>query len=335
MKRVIIRIVIALVVVFGSAFLLLAVSAAQVGLSMPAQLIRVMLRIVPMPGTSDPEALRELVAASRARGPALPPDAFSGLFEVLEEEIDGQRVWTAALRQSAGNPLRVLYIPGGAYINETLSLHWDIVQQLIERTGATVTMPVYPLAPEHDWQPAYVMIRAIYDRLVEEVGAENIVIAGDSAGGGITLSFAQQLRDTERPLPAALVMFSPWLDVTLSDPDQVQLDERDPILSRDSLRVSGEWWAGDLPTTDPRISPLFGSLEGLPPMGVFTGTEDLLYPDATRLAARAAEAGTPLTLFEYDYMFHVWMGVAPTMIPEASRALDEAAGFIREHTGGG
>jgi epsilon-lactone hydrolase len=304
--------------------------SSQAKISIPAQIVRLILRVAPPPMSSDADALRAQVAKSHAKGPAQPSNAFRKLFDVREEQIDGQRVWTASPRTAANNPMRILYVPGGAYVFQPQSLHWDIVKALIERTGATVVLPAYPVAPEHDWQPAYAMINTIYARLVAEVGAKRVVIAGDSAGGGITLSLAQQLRDAGRSLPAALVLFSPWLDVTLSDPTQVALDKVDRILSIASLRITGEWWSGDLPPTDPRISPLFGALAGLPPIAVFTGTDDLLYPDATRLAAKANEAGASLTLFTYPHMFHDWMGV--TVLPEAARALDEAAGFIHALT---
>jgi epsilon-lactone hydrolase len=313
-------------------FGLLAASASQAGLSIPAQIVRVvLLPLVPMPKVNDPEELQALVKENREAGPALPTDTFRTNFNVQVKEFNGQRLWTVAPHESTSQ-LHILYIPGSAYINEVLSLHWDIAEQLIERTDATLVMPFYPLAPENDYQPAYDMINAVYELIVQQAGAENVVIVGDSAGGGIALALAQQLRDQRRPLPAALVLFSPWLDVTVSDPSQPAIDQRDFILSIDTLRIGGKWWAGNLPTTDPRISPLYGSMGDLPPIAVFTGTDDLLYPDSIRLASKAEEAGVPFTLFEYRNEFHVWMGVFPQVIPEAARALDETAAFIREHT---
>ncbi len=332
MRRILVRLTIILLVVVLVSFGLLAVSAAQAGLSIPAQLVRaVLLPSVPIPTANDADGLRALVEANRTRGPALPTESFRARFTVQEEAFNGERLWTIA-PQTNSSQLHILYIPGSAYINEVLALHWDIVEQLIERTDATLLLPFYPLAPENDYQPAHEMISAIYERLVQQVGAENVVIVGDSAGGGIALSLAQQLRDQDRPLPAALVLFSPWLDATMSDPAQLVIDERDFVLSINTLRIGGEWWAGDLPTSDPRISPLYGRVDGLPPIAVFTGTDDLLYPDSIRLAAKAGTAGIPLTLFEYRNEFHVWMGVFPNMIPEAARALDEAAAFIMEQT---
>lgn len=333
MRKIIARFAIVVIIIMAAGFVLLAVSASQAGLSIPAQFIRaVMLPIVPMPMADDEEGLRALVAENRKRGPALPTEAFRARFAVQEEDFNGQQVWTVTPRENTGSQLHILYIPGSAYINEVLTLHWDIAEQLIERTGATLVMPLYPLAPENDYQPAYEMIFAVYQRLVEQIGAENVVIMGDSAGGGIALSLAQQLRDQNEPLPAALVLFSPWLDAAVSDPSQPVIDARDFILSIDTLWITGQWWAGDLPTTDPRISPLYGSVEGLPPIAVFTGTDDLLYPDSIRLASQAEAAGVPLALFEYQNEFHVWMGVMPQLVPEAARALDEATVFIREHT---
>lgn len=332
MKKYVVRTVAIVLIVIGVAFVLLTLSAWQAGLSIPAQLLRVvLLPAIPMESTSDPEVLAAMVRENRTTGPALPSEAFRAKFNVQEEDFNGERLWTVAPHESTTN-LHILYLPGGAYVNEVLSLHWDIVEQLVERTDATLVMPFYPLAPEHDWQPAFALVNAVYERMVEAVGAENVVVMGDSAGGGIALSVVQQIRDEKRTLPAAVVLFAPWPDLTFSDPSQIELKQHDLILSMDSLLIGGEWWAGDLLTSDPRVSPLFGSAKGLPPIGVFTGTEDLLYPDATRFAINAEEAGVPVTLFEYKNQFHVWMGVFPSIIPEASRALDEAAAFILEHT---
>jgi acetyl esterase/lipase len=281
----------------------------------------------------DPEALAVQVREEQKHGPTLPSAAFRSRFEVQLEQIDGQLVLTTKPMTNASNKLRILYLHGGGYVGDVAAFHWDIAEQLMDRTGATIVMPAYPLAPEHDWQPAHQMVKAEYNRLVGEVGARNLVIAGDSAGGGFALAVAQQLRDEKRPLPAALVLFSPWLDVTLSDPTQPELDKRDPFLSRHSLVLAGRWWAGDLPTTDPRISPLFGSVAGLPPLVVFTGTEDLLNPDAHRLAVKAEASGARLTLLEYPHQPHVWMATSPGTVPEAVRALEQASMFILEHAG--
>ena len=310
----------------------LGISAWRAGLSIQAQFMRVIvLPLMFRKNTYNLVKYNADIASDRMKGPSLPSQAFRDKFYVREDKQDEKRIFTVAPHGNATNSLRILYLHGGAYVLDLWPQHWTIIEGLINRTGATVVVPVYPLAPEHDWQPAFKMVGAIYEHLANEVGADNVVIAGDSAGGGITLALAEQLRDQGRPLPAALVLFSPWLDVTMSDPAQPKLDKINCILSIESLRRSGALWAGQSPTTDPRISPLFGSLVRLPPIVIFTGTEDLLNPDANRLVTKAKTAGVSLMLYEYLHEFHVWMGGYPQFIPEASRALDQAATFVQMH----
>jgi acetyl esterase/lipase len=330
--RAVVRVILALIAVGIVAVAVFAGSALIAGLSLPAQAIRLLLPLITAEEPTEPDALEAHIRASHDKGPTLPTVAFRAKFDVQDEDFDGDRLFMVRPLAETGKRLHILYLHGGSYAYDVAPAHWNIVEQLINRTGAATVMPVYPLTPEHDWQPAHAMVTAVYERLVDEVGADNVVIAGNSAGGGFTLALAQQLRDQGRPLPAALVMFSPWLDATLSDPAQIELDQRDPMLSIAALRTIGLWWAGDLPATDPRISPLFGSLDGLPPMALFAGTEDLLYPDSRRLVEKAEADSVEITYFEYRNEFHDWVGFMPTVIPEAGRALDQAAAFIEAHT---
>jgi acetyl esterase/lipase len=170
------------------------------------------------------------------------------------------------------------------------------------------------------------MLLPFYEQLVKEIGgAEHLTIMGDSAGGDLALSLAMQARDAKLPLPANLVLLSPGMDFSFTDPKQPALDRIDPILDLEGARKLGHMYAGALDVHDPVVSPLYGSLQGLPPMVVFTGTRDLVNPDAHRLQAKAKEAGVPLQLFEYPGMVHVWM-LFP--MPEASRVLGQIVGAL-------
>jgi len=138
-------------------------------------------------------------------------------------------------------------------------------------------------------------------------------------------ALAQQIRDAGEALPARLVLLSPWMDVTMTDPGQRAIEPDDPFLSIAPARMTGEWYAAGLALDDPRVSPIHGAMAGLPPMMVLTGTRDLLNADAHRLRDKAAAEGVALTFVEAPAMIHVWM-LMP--IPEARRALDRIAGFI-------
>lgn len=300
-------------------------AAKRAGISMRAWAL---FKIAPLlaPKFSGPGVLQRAIEKDRACGPAHPPKSALKRITFREEMRGADKIFHAAPKNGATSPVRLLYLHGGAYVFDLQGVQWKLVSSLISRTGAEVVAPIYPLAPEHSWREALAMVQKVYLDLVAENGANNIVIFGDSAGGGLVLSLAHALRDAALPAPAALVLFSPWLDVSVSGPDQPELARRDPALTIDFLRETGLMWAKDVATNDPRPSPLFADQTGLPPTILFTGTSDILDSDAKRLAAIA---GTNVTLREYPNMVHVWP-IAP--IPEGTRALDEAVAFIKQHT---
>ncbi|SHI41507.1 Acetyl esterase/lipase [Roseomonas rosea] len=264
------------------------------------------------------------VRAIQARGPAQPGRARERRLLITRESFGGYGVFTVAPRQGATRH-HILYLHGGAYVFDLLHVHWRVVDALVARTGATVTIPLYPLAPRYEARDTLGMVHPLFTALAARYGAENITVAGDSAGGGMALALAQIIRDAGEALPAGLVMFSPWLDVATDHPRLLEIEHRDPMLASPAARLAGQWYARDLPPDDPRVSPLYGSLAGLPPMIVFTGTRDMLNADARRLRETAEEAGANLLFREYDGLFHVWICLP---VPEARQALDEAAAFI-------
>jgi acetyl esterase/lipase len=206
--------------------------------------------------------------------------------------------------------------------------HWTIIGGLADRLLANIVVPQYPLSPEHDHRATYRLLDELYDALVNRVGADNVVISGDSAGGGLAVSFAQHLRDRGAALPAVLVLFCPWADLTVSDPAQTGLARHDRILSISRARAAGKAWAGKLLPNDPRINSLSASMAGLPPTLVLTGTHDIMNSDAHRLMTSAKASDADFTLSEYPGMFHVWMGLP---IPEGAEAIEEASMFIERH----
>jgi len=272
----------------------------------------------------DEETLRRDVARRRKVEPALPPSRLRRRFRVEEGTVAGMRVFTVAPRTDRAGPV-VLYLHGGAYVRDVMGPQWSFVERLAAQTGATIAAPRYPLAPEHSWRDAFARLMPLYERLSEHFGPGRLTLLGDSASGGLALALAQRLRDRARPLPARLVLLAPWLDVTLSDSAQGELARRDPMLDIPGLRAAGRWWAGDLDPRDPIVSPLFGDLDDLPPIALFTGTDDLVHPDARRLRDKASASGADLAYHEYPGMFHVW---PLADIPEGNEAIARMAAFI-------
>jgi monoterpene epsilon-lactone hydrolase len=290
---------------------------------MPSLLSRVVEWLLPLTGYkrafASEAALRRVVMRQRRTGPVLPSRRIRRNVAVESTTLDGSFVFTLA-PLGAKSRTHVHYLHGGAYVLNIMAAHWNMVARLVRYSGCVAVVPLYPLAPEHTWKEAFGVVIPLYENLVAQLGRENVIIAGDSAGGGMALSLAQQLRDTARPLPARLILICPGLDMTFSDPRQPALAAQDPVLDIPGLSAAGRWYAGDLSPADPKISPLFGSLAGLPPIAVFTGTHDLLNTDAHRLKAKAAQEGASLAFFEYEGMFHVWPA-AP--IREARQAIGE------------
>jgi acetyl esterase/lipase len=218
----------------------------------------------------------------------------------------------------------VVGLHGGAYVREIALPHWLSYARLVRTTGARVVVPIYPLAPRGTAGLVVPQVADLLAALVHEHGATAVGVLGDSAGGGLAMAAVQELVRRGEPTPARLVLISPWLDVTMTDPAAREVD--DPMLDPDSLEDCGRLWAGDLDTADPRVSPLFGSLEGLPPTRVYAGTRDVLYPDALRLHERAQQQGAPVTVDLRRDLVHVWAGIpvlpeTRAVQPEIVRAL--------------
>lgn len=308
-----------------TAFGVACVSASRAGISRRGWLIRD-IALPLLAWRSNPTAAnrRERIAADRARGPGMPSRRLRAQYE-FHDESGEDRILTLAPRGGPTTAIRILYLHGGAYVFDLDVLHWKPISMFVSGTGSRVVVPIYPLAPEFTWEAGMACAERCHDRLVEEVGAQNVVIAGDSAGGGLALALTQRIRDRGGAAPAALVLFSPWLDVSVCGTDQPALAELDPMLDIEELRVAGRMWAGGTSIENPAVSPLFGDQSHLPPTMVFCGTHDLLVSDARRLAA----AGGRAELREYSGMFHVWMA---TPIPEGTAALREAVAFINAQT---
>jgi len=266
------------------------------------------------------EGFREKVLKSRP-SQVRPPKSFYHRYRVEESRQNGYPVFTISSKNGEAAK-QLLYLHGGAYIYEIMNLQWKYLSHFLDEDNVVVTVPIYPLAPGKTCVEIFRFIEAVYVSLSST--KKPIIIVGDSSGGGMALSLAQQLRDAHLTMPESLVLISPWLDVTCSGPEQETLSKEDPLLALPGLRQAGAWYAGDLPPTDPRISPLFGGMQDLPPTFVLTGTHDLLNSDSHRLQTKMPS--TELRVSEYRNMLHVW----PTMpIPEAKMATNEIIKFIK------
>ena len=179
--------------------------------------------------------------------------------------------------------------------------------------------PAYPLAPNHSCDETFDLITDLY----KEYCDDNLIMMGDSAGGGFVLSFCQYLKTIDLKQPNNIVVFSPWVDISMSN---VHDSSNDPILGEVGLREIGKSWAGDLDTKDYRVSPMFGELTGLPQTTLFVGTHELIYPDIVEFFNKLKDSGVDAELIVGEGMTHVYP-VYP-LVPESKEALNQIADII-------
>ena len=244
---------------------------------------------------------------------------------VSKRELNGHLIWTIAPKGNA-NGKHVIYLHGGAYVNSFSPQHWTFMSKLVEALSCTVTAPNYPHAPEHYVHDVYALMVPLYNELAAVAGSKNVTIMGDSSGGGISLALAQRLRDDGHAQPGRVILLSPWLDATLSNPEISEFDKIDPFLGVEGLKYGGRVYARDVDPKSYLVSPLYGSMKKLAPVSLFIGTRDILFPDCRKLRNKAAEEGVKIDYREYEGMVHDWM-LGP--LPEAKHAIKEIVEMIR------
>lgn len=290
-------------------------------------LVRTLLALQPRARRTFGSTGQAAVAApDRADAPL--PRSLRERFAVTQWHIHGRLVTRLAPRDAV--PVaEVAFYHGGGYVSPLAPPHWWLVRELLDRTGAAVTVPSYPCAPEHTLDDALGWFDVLWAQALAREG--RLVLAGDSAGAGLVMMQAIRARDAGGRRPDHLVLWSPWVDATMTNPDARVLESRDVTLRCDGLILDGQRWAGARGAADPLVSSLNDHLVDLPPILVCQGTHDIFYPDAVRFVAKARAAGTPVEFLVSQGGFHDYM--AATWTPEAKRALAASAAAIRGEKG--
>ena len=238
---------------------------------------------------------------------------------VQRREFDGWAVYELAPANTSGKYVVALH--GGAYVVEPTVFHWFEYGAMARDTGATVVVPIYPLAPQGTASTVVPQTADLISSQIEQHGAENVSIYGDSSGGGLALAAAQELVRRGHPVPSHMVLLSPWLDVTMSNPAIQFVD--DPVWSVSALLRHGQLWAGDLDPTDQLVSPLYGSLAGLPPTAIYSGNLDVLAPDVLVLQDNALAEDADFTFILRNGEIHIWPTFWLFLWPEAIAVLPD------------
>lgn len=293
---------------------------------MPSLTARLIASLFRMTGTlrkrySDGPDFHANLAQSRAQQ-QFPGAKLRKRVDIRESSFDGRKVFRFAPkdRPVAG---QMLYWHGGGYVYPAVDIHWQFLAHMAERHGIVTTAPLYPLAPEASAAEAVDWAMRFYREFTPE-RAGPFVMGGDSAGGGLCAVLAQAARDEGRILPRALILICPWLDISVSHADQPAIEPRDCVLTIGGAQAAGRLYARDLPLDDPKVSPLFGNWDNLPPILGFGGGDDILLPDARWLKQKLPS----IDYVEEAGLMHDW----PIFFLRESRAAQaRMAEFIGTH----
>jgi monoterpene epsilon-lactone hydrolase len=280
-----------------------------------------------------------LYAALRPRNPSVVRqrarmDALAGRIPLargsVTEPVDAGGVsaeWIAAPGVDSGRAL--FYLHGGAYCLGSITTHRAFVSRLARAGGMRALAIDYRLAPEHPFPAALEDSLAAYRWLLARgIDPARIIIAGDSAGGGLALATLVALRDAGEPLPAGVVCLSPWTDLAGTGDSVQSRAGSDPMFGSADMGPTARAYAGGRDLKTPLVSPLYADLRGLPPMLLQVGTDEILLDDSVRLAERAHETGVSATLTVWQGMFHVFQTIP--FLPEAWQAIAAIGAFMRE-----
>lgn len=233
------------------------------------------------------------------------PDWFEDSYAVETEKIEGRKVFIIKKDKETDSDSIILYLHGGSYMAELKQEHWLFFEGLLQDTNATLVVPDYPLTPKYNYKDVFTMMEPCYEKILENEQDKTWIVMGDSAGGGLALALLEKMGEKGRKMPDALFLLSPWLDTSMENQKIDEVQSKDPMLSKPALKLAGEQYGRDIKEEDTYlVDPLYGPLQNLCPIVVFTGTADILNPDVAILEQRCKEAGTQIIVKEYENAIH-------------------------------
>lgn len=294
----------------------------QTGISLRARLMKKTLEnsIKPLLSPDTPISAQRLLTNFGLRINILPLGT-----EVNRVTINGMSAEWVSNRYHLASEKVILYFHGGAYNIGSPESHRNLTAHLAKASEAMVLVIDYRLAPEHPFPAALTDAINSYQWLLENGhDPQDIILAGDSAGGGLAMATALSLKDQTMPLPSAIGLISPWVDLTMSGESVTSRADCDPMIRKDWLEVMINNYATDLTPDSPLYSPIFADLTGLPPIFIQVGSDEILLDDAIRLAQRAESQGVSVELEVWEGLWHVWHFQAG-LVPESNQAIEDFA----------
>lgn len=231
------------------------------------------------------------------------------------------------LNASTASNKIILFLCGGAYFLQPTKDHWHFLKKLAKRTHAKIVVPQHALAPDHTFIDAYQEIATVYTNLYQNCPASDIILMGDSAGGGLAAGFSEWLAQHRLPQPRSLVLISPWLDITLQNPLIPKYAKQDVMLDPAGLRTVGKMWAGNTNLDDYRLSPLNGDVSQLRNVLIFVGTREIMLPDNMTYVEKLRKAQVGVKYEIGRDLYHEYP-ISP--IPESAAAIEQIQNFCFE-----
>jgi len=265
--------------------------------SLQSRAFNLLLRLLPFKKQlASAEAVQAHVQKVALEPASFEPTGLGRGVEATLTKMGGWPVYYTAPSAGHEGCNYVMFLHGGGFINEIVPAHWRFVGQMTREARVVCVVPIYPLAPRATAKDVVPGTAELLRMLLEDAGPAKVTVVGNSAGAALALAACQWLRDRGHRQPNLMVLISPAADAAVSRPEQVEIAARDPMQDIPGILEAGRLYAGELDVGHPFVSPLNGAFRSLPPMTIFSGTRDLLYPDSVDLAERARAVGVPVEL---------------------------------------
>lgn len=227
--------------------------------------------------------------------------------DIREERYMKRKVFIISPKNVNKTNKTILYFHGGAYMAEATDGHWKFIEKIVNDTGYTVIFPDYPLTPKYNYRDVFEMVKPLYKEIINSVDSENLIIMGDSAGGGLSLALVESLVEENLKMPSKTILISPWLDVRLTNPKIDEVQKHDKNLNKDTLKIAGIAYASEDGINNYLVNPIDGDISKINNLTIFTGTYDILNPDVHILEENAKAKQVNIEIKEYEGASHIWL----------------------------
>lgn len=227
--------------------------------------------------------------------------------ELNIEQFMGRKIFIVTPKGGKKNNKKIIYFHGGAYVAEATKNHWNFIEKIVEDTGSTVILPDYPLTPKYTYKDVFNMVVPLYKEIIDRVDIEDLILMGDSAGGGLSLALLERMGEEDIEIPQKTILISPWLDVRLTNPKIDEVQKNDTQLNKETLKLAGIAYASDDGIDSYLVNPTEGDLSKLKNVTILTGTYDILNPDVYVLEEKAKKVGVNIEIKEYEKAKHIWI----------------------------